>query len=134
MTTASRLDQRHRDVAFALKNTAVVARQRKVRPVRLLVERLQPPVPRIVDKFRPDALGFADQNGVGIERCFVGAECGVKAAQHDRDAAPPELRSNLVCAPRRVGLDADGDEIGWFVEGYGLEPVVVEAHVDTGRS
>ena len=64
---------------------------------------------------------------------FIRNERGVHSAHHHRHTARPVLARDLIGASGRVGLDADGNQIGRLVERDGLESVVVEADLDVAQ-
>src|ERR1043166_7362565 len=91
-------------------------------------------MPGIIDDAGPKRFSFAANHGFGVEGDFVGTEGGVEAAHDNRDAPFSVLGGNLVGAFGGVSFDADGGQIGWFIERYLLHAIVVEAHVDVPGS
>ena len=100
-----------------------------------MVKLLQGPVPGIVEDAGPEFFGFTGHHRLGVAADFVRAEAGMKASHDDRHAAPPVLAGDLVGAFGGVGLHAQRDEVGRFVEGDGFHPIIVETrgHVARGQ-
>ena len=80
-----------------------------------------------------NAFGVALDDGIGVLERLVGQEGRMVTTHDDRYAAPAKTVSNLVGAPRRVGLDGHRDEVGIDVERQRLEPFVEQFDIDVVR-
>lgn len=126
------LDQPQRQVALAAKDGPVGTGCRAPRPVLRSIDGLRPAMPMVVDDLREHALRLADDDRFAVGDHLVGAERGVEAAHHDGHAAAAVFAGDLIRPFRRVGFDADQDEIRGLVERDRLHPIVMEPPLDVG--
>src|SRR5215470_8344958 len=63
---AAGLDQSKAQIAAATKQRAVVAHLAKIRLAVGLIDRLEPPRPRVLDHVRPELFGLADHDRLGV--------------------------------------------------------------------
>ena len=87
----------------------------------------------VFEDARPDPLGLADDDGVGVLQRLVGGERGVESADHDLLAPAAELVGDLVGARRLVRHAGQADDVAGLVEGDLFVQVVLDRHVDARR-
>jgi len=89
--------------------------------------------PRIAQHFIPDAVRFADDDGIGMQSCFVGAQGGMVTAQNDGDAAPAKFVGDLIGATGGEGLDRNTHQVARCVVINRFDAVINRFHVHIGR-
>ena len=128
------LHERERQVALALVDVAPCQHAGLRQARRAGIARLQRALAGVRDHLRPNRLGVADHQRVGVGCAFLRHEGGLEPAHHHLDAAATVLGGDLVGAARGVGLDGDADEVGGLGVGDRLAAVVIHHHFDVGRS
>ncbi len=83
----------------------------------------------VVEELWPRVLGFADDDGVGVMRRFLGEDRGVHTTQDDGLAPLAELRGHLVAARDIRGHGADTDDVAVLIEIEILEVLFDERDV-----
>ena len=87
------------------------------------------PPAEVFEQPLPSSLGIADDHGIRVLERLIGKEGRVIAAHDHRHASAAVRIRDRIGAARGECLDAQGDEIGLFIERHRLGFFVVEAHL-----
>jgi hypothetical protein len=97
--------------------------------VSLNIHLLHPIAREVVSQeLRPGLFRVADDHGVGVSGRFARDECGMNAAEDDRNPALPEMVGQFVGAGSGAGDGADAYDVRLRVPVYVMDAFVYDDH------